>query len=96
MNSHRTNPNTPPEPMKGICTLDARGLSCPLPLLKMKLQLQQLKPGEQLQVLTTDDASLRDFESYCALAEHHLLIAQRHESHIVFLIEKGSKHETTY
>jgi len=45
--------------------LDARGLQCPLPLLKAKQQLNRMAAGEQLRVLATDPGSLRDFQVFC-------------------------------
>ncbi|MFT5720330.1 MAG: tRNA 2-thiouridine synthesizing protein A [Motiliproteus sp.] len=44
--------------------VDARGLSCPLPLLKAKQALNRLQPGEVLQVLATDAGSVRDFKAF--------------------------------
>ena len=53
--------------------LDARGLSCPLPLLKAKLELNRLPSGALLKVLATDAGSQRDFRSFAKLAGHQLL-----------------------
>lgn len=52
--------------------LDARGLRCPLPLLRAKQALNGLASGQRLSVLTTDPASLRDFAAYCRQAGHEL------------------------
>ncbi|HWR79074.1 MAG TPA: sulfurtransferase TusA family protein [Pseudomonas sp.] len=56
------------------CTaeLDARGLSCPLPLLKAKLELNRLASGAVLKVLATDAGSQRDFRAFARLAGHSL------------------------
>ena len=56
--------------------LDATGLSCPLPLLKAKLELNRLASGDVLKVLATDGGSQRDFAAFARLAGHRLL----HES----------------
>lgn len=48
-------------------TVDARQLSCPLPLLKAKQGLRNLQPGEFLRVFATDAGSLKDFVSFAAL-----------------------------
>ena len=52
--------------------LDARGLSCPLPLLKAKLELNRLPSGSMLKVLATDAGSQRDFRAFTRLAGHQL------------------------
>ncbi len=53
--------------------VDARGLSCPLPLLKAKLALNALPSGAVLHVLATDAGSQRDFRAFVRLAGHALL-----------------------
>lgn len=53
--------------------LDARGLNCPLPLLKAKLELNRLESGAVLKILATDPGSQRDLRSFARLAGHSLL-----------------------
>lgn len=53
--------------------VDARGLSCPLPLLKAKLELNRMASGEVLRVLATDAGSQRDFRAFASMAGHQLL-----------------------
>lgn len=53
--------------------LDASGLSCPLPLLKAKLELNRLASGAVLKVTATDAGSQRDFRAFARLAGHELL-----------------------
>lgn len=53
--------------------LDARGMSCPLPLLKAKLALNEMIAGEVLHVRATDAGSKRDFERFAELSGHALL-----------------------
>ena len=53
--------------------LDARGLSCPMPLLKAKLELNRIPSGAVLKVLATDAGSQRDFRAFARLAGHQLL-----------------------
>lgn len=45
--------------------LDARGLQCPMPLLKAKQALNRMAAGDRLRVLATDPGSLRDFQVFC-------------------------------
>jgi tRNA 2-thiouridine synthesizing protein A len=44
--------------------VDARGLNCPLPILKAKKALAELGSGQVLKVLSTDPGSLRDFQAF--------------------------------
>ena len=53
--------------------VDARGLACPLPLLKARLALNGMTAGQVLKVMATDAGSQRDIRSFCQLAGHELL-----------------------
>ena len=53
--------------------LDASGLTCPLPLLKAKLELNRLASGAILKVIATDAGSQRDFRTFARLAGHELV-----------------------
>ncbi len=46
-------------------TLDAKGLNCPLPILRAKKALKSMEPGQTLAVEATDPGSAKDFESFC-------------------------------
>ena len=70
-------------------SVDARGLACPLPLLKAKQGLNNLAPGDRLQVLTTDPASVRDFHAFAALSCHHLEDSNESDGVYYYLFVKG-------
>ncbi len=53
--------------------LDAKGLNCPLPILKAKVALNKMQPGQVLFVEATDPHSIIDFEAYCARSGHEIL-----------------------
>lgn len=53
--------------------VDARGLTCPLPILRAKRGLAQLESGQVLAVLTTDPTAVTDFEAFCRQTGHGLL-----------------------
>jgi tRNA 2-thiouridine synthesizing protein A len=55
--------------------LDARGLNCPLPILKAKKALAEMKSGEILRVLATDPGSVRDFQAF-ARQTGNILVGQ--------------------
>ncbi len=54
-------------------TLDAKGLNCPLPILRAKKALQGLKPGNTLEVLATDPGAVKDFEAFCRTTGNELV-----------------------
>ena len=69
--------------------LDATGLLCPLPVLKIRKRLKPLNPGELLEVMTDDAAALVDVPHFCNENEH-TVVSQRDEGDsMVFLIRKG-------
>lgn len=56
--------------------VDARGLLCPLPVLKARKRLMTLVPGAVLEVLADDPAAVIDMPHFCAEAGHELLSAE--------------------
>ena len=44
--------------------IDTRGLNCPLPVLKAKKALSELKSGDTLKIVSTDPGSMRDFQAF--------------------------------
>jgi tRNA 2-thiouridine synthesizing protein A len=70
--------------------IDARGLNCPLPLLRTKKMLAQMTAGEVLKVLTTDPAAEIDFKVFADLSGNRLLAVETAEAHQVFFLRKKS------
>ncbi len=56
--------------------LDARGLICPLPILKAKKALSDMHSGEVLKVLATDPGSVRDFQAFARQTGNDLIDQQ--------------------
>ena len=56
--------------------LDARGLNCPLPILKAKKALAEMQSGQVLKVLATDSGSVRDFQAFAKQTGNELLEQQ--------------------
>ncbi len=54
-------------------TLDAKGLNCPLPILRAKKALQALQPGGTLEILATDPGAVKDFEAFCRTTGNQLM-----------------------
>ena len=71
--------------------LDARGLLCPLPVLKARKRLGALPPGALLRVLADDPAALIDFPHFCAEQGHELLsIDEIAPPCCAYLLRKGA------
>ena len=56
--------------------LDARGLNCPLPILKAKKSLNEMVSGELLRVVATDPGSVRDFQAFARQTGNDLIEQQ--------------------
>ena len=69
--------------------LDARGLNCPLPILRAKKSIQALSAGQVLQILATDPGSVKDFEAFCKQTGNELLDSSQQSGEFQFRIRKG-------
>jgi tRNA 2-thiouridine synthesizing protein A len=70
-------------------TLDARGLNCPLPILRTKKAINALESGEVLEVASTDPGSVKDMTAFCKQTGHALLSSNEDSGSYVFLIRKA-------
>lgn len=68
--------------------LDARGLNCPLPILRCKKALAAVNPGQVLKALTTDPGSVKDFQAFCKQTGNELLSFAEGEGEYTFFIRK--------
>jgi TusA-related sulfurtransferase len=53
--------------------IDARGLNCPLPILRTKKALNDMSSGQMLRITATDPASVRDFQAFARQTGNELL-----------------------
>ncbi len=60
--------------------LDARGLSCPMPLVNARTEIGRLEPGQVLKVVATDRGSVADFQGWAKVAKNMELVGQETES----------------
>jgi len=70
-------------------TLDCRGLSCPMPLLKTKKQLAKLKGGQVLEILGTDPGTKNDLPSFCKRSGDEYLGEEEDSGFFRMYIKKG-------
>jgi tRNA 2-thiouridine synthesizing protein A len=68
--------------------LDAKGLKCPLPVLKARKALKDVPAGGTLRVLATDPGAPKDFEHFCKTTGCELLDCHEEEGVLVFSIRK--------
>ena len=69
-------------------TLDAKGLNCPLPILKARKALKEVPAGGTLEILATDPGSVADFEAFCRQTGNELIEHSEDDGVYRFLIKK--------
>jgi tRNA 2-thiouridine synthesizing protein A len=68
--------------------LDARGLNCPLPILRTKKTLNEMTSGQTLKVIATDPGSVKDFAAFAKQTGNELLSSSESGSEYTFFIQK--------
>lgn len=68
--------------------VDAKGLNCPLPILRAKKALKDVAVGGTLEVLATDPGAVKDFEAFCRVTGNELLESQIKDGVYQFLIKR--------
>ena len=74
---------------ENVHTLDARGLNCPLPILRTKKTLAGMQAGEVLQITATDPGSVKDLDSFCSQTGNQMLSSEEADGEFHFLIRKA-------
>ena len=67
--------------------LDAKGLNCPLPILKARKALKDVPSGETLEILATDPGSVADFQAFCRQTGNELVEHSQDDDVYRFLIK---------
>ena len=68
--------------------VDARGLNCPLPILKAKKALAELDSGQLLKVVATDTGSLRDFQAFAKQTGNELVEQQTVGAEFIHILRR--------
>jgi tRNA 2-thiouridine synthesizing protein A len=68
--------------------VDARGLNCPLPILRTKKTLNDMASGQIVRILATDPASVRDFEAFARQTGNQLVQQSEQDGAFVFLLRR--------
>lgn len=73
-------------------TLDAKGLNCPMPLIRTRLALKAVAVGETLTVWATDPTSYVDIRLFCETTDQELVSAEEEEGGVyTYVIRKGAE-----
>ena len=68
--------------------LDTRGLNCPLPILKAKKALADMRSGEMLRVVSTDPGSMRDFQAFARQTGNELVEQASNADEFIHLLRR--------
>lgn len=68
--------------------LDARGLNCPLPILKTKKSLADMAPGQVLKVISTDRGSIKDMQAFSNQTGNELISSNEQDGEYIFMLKK--------
>ena len=68
--------------------LDARGLNCPLPILRAKKALNDMQSGQILRITATDPGSVKDFQAFCKQTGNELLSQTEANKEFVVLMKR--------
>lgn len=68
--------------------LDARGLNCPLPILRAKKSLTELQTGQVLKIVATDPGSVKDFQAFAKQTGNELLAHSAEGKEFTFFLKK--------
>jgi tRNA 2-thiouridine synthesizing protein A len=77
-----------PAPMQPDRLVDARGLNCPLPILRTKKALNEMKSGEVIRITATDPASVRDFQAFARQTGNELVEHGEDDGAFWFLLRR--------
>ena len=68
--------------------IDALGLLCPLPVLKLRKRLNPLNPGDRIRLLADDPAAIVDVPHFCNESGHKLIESSEDADKLTFVVEK--------
>ena len=69
--------------------LDARGLNCPLPILRAKKVMNDMAPGQTLRIVATDPGSVKDFQAFTKQTSNVLVESSEVGGEYIFVLKKA-------
>ncbi|NHC43369.1 sulfurtransferase TusA family protein [Bacillus sp. MM2020_1] len=75
--------------MNSTKVVDAKGLACPMPIVKTKKAMNELESGQVLEIHTTDKGAKNDLAAWAKSGSHELLKHEEENNILKFWIKKG-------
>ncbi len=75
--------------MMADIVIDAKGLACPMPIVKAKKGIDSIQSGQVMELQTTDKGSMNDFQAWVNQTKHELIEAREENGVFTFLVKKG-------
>lgn len=72
-----------------VHNLDARGLNCPLPILRAKKAIAGMAAGDVLEITASDPGSVKDLDAFCNQTGHQMLSSDARDGAFMFRIRKA-------
>ena len=76
------------QPLNADKEIDTRGLNCPLPILRAKKALSDMKTGQVLKIVATDPGSMRDFQAFSKQTGNELLAQQTINKEFIHFLKR--------
>jgi len=70
--------------------LDARGMFCPLPVIRTQDRVADMVPGERLEVVATDHGVLNDIPAWCRINGHRVVESRDDGAEVTLVVEVGA------
>ncbi len=72
-----------------VVEVDARGLRCPVPVIRLGAAIRDLAPGALVRLLATDPAARSDVAAFCRMRGHELVEATDEQEHTAYLVRRA-------
>lgn len=69
--------------------LDARRLLCPMPVIRTQDRVNELVPGDELEVTCTDPGALNDIPAWCRINGHQVLESRQQDGEVILVVRVG-------
>lgn len=69
--------------------VDAKGLACPMPIVRAKKGIDTLQKGQIMELLTTDKGSMKDFQAWVKQTNNELMEMKEEQGVFIFVVKKG-------
>lgn len=69
--------------------VDAKGLACPMPIVKAKKAIDAMEQGQIMELQTTDKGTMKDFQAWVKQTKHELIESQEENGIFTFFVKKG-------